>query len=309
MNDQSRHEFGGAWTEVKLAAISAYSRFFTSAIGSKFDLWYVDPFAGTGERVEIATAGGLLEGTPISEIERRYPGSASRALMQVPAFNHYRFGDSKKAHVDALNDLCRKFPEIDAKVISQDANKFIQSMFSHKFWRSDDFSFGTPRALVFLDPYGLEVKWATLCALAECQKADVWLLANLGGAVRQLCHDHSKLDESKRKSLSEYFGTTDWEQEFYDVQSGVDMFGDLFANKSRKASKADVAAFHRMRLETLFKGYVSDPLPLAVGNVDDYFLLYCMSNNPHPKACALIKKGADWVINSYKRASRHKFSL
>lgn len=306
MPEKPKHEFGGTWTEVKLAAISAYSRFFTSAIGSKFDLWYVDPFAGTGERVETELAGGLLDGTPMTEIERRYPGSASRALTLSPPFNHYRFGDTNRTHVLALEDLCAQFPLKDALVISEDANSFVQREFRSAFWTSGDFSIGSPRALVFLDPYGLEVKWETLRCLAECQKTDVWFLANLGGAVRQLCHDHSKLDVSKRRALGEYFGTSDWEDEFYEVQKGMDMFGDLFANTSRKATKNDVAAFHRRRLETLFKGYVSDPLPLAVGNMDDYFLLYCMSNNPYPKARALIKKGADWVIKAYKQASHRR---
>lgn len=309
MPENQKHEFGGAWTEIKLAAISAYSRFFTSAIGSKFDLWYVDPFAGTGERVETEVTGGLLDGTPMSEIERRYPGSASRALMLSPPFNHYRFGDTKHSHVAALKELCARFPAKDARVISEDANSFVQREFRSALWTNNDFSTRSPRALVFLDPYGLEVRWETLRCLADCQKADVWFLANLGGAVRQLCRDHSKLDASKRKALGEYFGTADWEDEFYEVQNGTDIFGDLFANTNRKGTKHDVAAFHRQRLETLFEGYVSDPLPLAVGTMEDYFLLYCMSNNPHPKARALIKKGADWVINAYKKASHRRSGL
>lgn len=306
MSADPKHEFGGAWTEVKLAAISAYSRFFTGAIGSKFDLWYVDPFAGTGERVETEMAGGLLDGIPLTEIERTYPGSAARALSLEPPFNHYRFGDTKASHVAALRQLCDRFPSKDAVVIPGDANGYIQQEFESQFWMKDDFTAGSPRALVFLDPYGLEVKWDTLRCLAACQKADVWFLANLGGAVRQLCHDHSKLDDSKRTALGEYFGTTEWEEEFYEVQKGTDMFGDLFQNTSRKATKQDVAIYLRQRLEKLFAGYVSDPLPLAVGTMDDYFLLYCMSNNPYPNARALIKKGADWVINRYKKASHQR---
>ena len=307
MSDPAIHKFGGTWTEIKLAAINAYSQFFTGAIRSRFDLWYVDPFAGTGERTEIATAGGLFEGEPISEIEKTYPGSAARALGLSPPFDHYRFGDTKPSHVAALQELCAKFPGKDAKVIHEDANAFIQREFASAFWTNSDFSNGSPRALVFLDPYGLEVKWKTLQCLAACQKTDVWFLANLGGAVRQLCIDHSKLDVSKRRALGEYFGTDDWEDEFYESRNGEDIFGDLFSDRNRTANKRDVAAFHRKRLETIFKGFVSDPLPLMVGNMEDYFLLYCMSNNPSPPARALIKKGADWVINAYKQASHQKY--
>lgn len=300
----TRHRFGGDWTEVKLAAITAYSEFYTGAISSKFDLWYVDPFAGTGERVETETAGGLLDGTPLTQIERTYPGSASRALMVEPPFDHYRFGDKKPSHAAALAELCARFPSRDARVIEGDANSFIQTEFSKPRWTNEDFTAGSSRALVFLDPYGLEVEWETLVCLARCKKADVWFLANLGGAVRQICHDHARLDEGKRRALGQYFGTPDWEDAFYQTQNGEDLFGDLFANTKRKATKTDVAQFHRRRLESIFQGYVSDPLPLSVGTMDDYFLLYCMSNNPFPAARALIKKGADWVIRKYKQASR-----
>jgi three-Cys-motif partner protein len=305
----TQHRFGGDWTEVKLAAITAYSKFYTAAISSKFDLWYVDPFAGTGDRVEMEISGGLLEGTPLTQIERTYRGSASRALTIEPPFDHYRFGDKKPSHAAALVKLCKKFPDRDAQVIEGDANLFIQREFSKSRWTNDDFTAGSSRALVFSDPYGLEVQWETLACLAKCQKADVWFLANLGGAVRQICHNHAKLDEGKRRALGQYFGTADWENAFYQTQKGEDLFGSPFTNTERKATKIEVAQFHRRRLESIFTGYVSDPLPLAVGTMDDYFLLYCLSNNPFPAARALIKKGADWVIKKYKQASHRTSAL
>jgi three-Cys-motif partner protein len=98
----AEHRFGGIWTELKLEAISAYSEFFTGAIGGRFDLWYVDPFAGTGSRTAEEQVGGLFDGRPISIIEKRYPGSAARALSIEPPFGHLRFGDTKKSHIKAL---------------------------------------------------------------------------------------------------------------------------------------------------------------------------------------------------------------
>jgi len=73
----------------------------------------------------------------------------------------------------------------------------------------------------------------------------------------------------------------------------------------RKDTRPEIEAFHRRRLETLFR-YVSDPLPLAVGGVEDYFLLYCMSNNPSDRARGLIARGAESVIKKYRQASRHR---
>ncbi len=304
----AEHRFGGVWTEIKLDAISAYSEFFTGAIGGKFDLWYIDPFAGSGSRFAEEEIGGLFEGRPISTIERQYPGSASRALSVAPPFNHLRFGDTKKSHIKALEELVALYPDRDAKVIREDANAYVQFMFGHPFWTDPKGRGKGSRALVFLDPYGLEVKWRTLEVLAASEKADVWFLANLKAAVQQLSRDHRKLDADKRRALGEYFGTDTWEAEFYREIEESGLLGIMEARKERDATKHDVAAFHRKQLRKLF-GYVSEPLPLAVGGMDDYFLLYCMSNNKSPAARALIKKGADWVIQRYKQASHRRCAL
>jgi len=305
----AEHRFGGVWTEVKLEAISAYSKFFTGAIGGRFDLWYIDPFAGTGSRVSEEETGGLFEGGPISTIERQYPGSVARALGIVPPFNHLRFGDTKKSHIKALEELIALYPDRDARVIREDANTFVQFMFGHPFWSGSQGRGRGSRALVFLDPYGLEVKWRTLEVLAASEKADVWFLANLKAAVQQLSRDHRKLDADKRRALGEYFGTDAWEAEFYrEVQDVDGLLGLMEPRKQRDATKREIAAFHRQQLRKLF-AYVSEPLPLAVGGMDDYFLLYCMSNNKTPAARALIKKGADWVIQRYTQASRQRFGL
>lgn len=302
------HRFGGYWTEVKLAAISAYSQFFTTAIGGRFDLWYIDPFAGSGERTSVEQAGGLFENEPLSEVEMQYPGSAARALELMPGFHHLRFGDTKAAHVKSLEELVALYPQRDARVIKKDANSFVQDVFRHSYWTTPDKAprpkkGPPPRALVFLDPYGLEVQWSTLEALATSEKADVWYLANLKAAVQQLCHKHSSLDAGKRRALGEYFGTDEWEARFYDRQTATDIFGMQVPRGQRIANKHDVALFHRERLMTLFR-YVSEPLHLSVGAHEDYFQLYCMSNNPSNAARALIKKGADHVVSKYTMASR-----
>ena len=305
--DDASHDFGGEWTELKLETISAYSKFFVGAIGRLFDLWYVDPFAGTGQRTATEWSGGLFEAEPISQIEREYPGSAARALGQIPPFTHLRLGDSSRKHYKALTKLRDLYPDRDVEVVHGDANKFIQTFFSQSAWTSDDFSYGTSRALVFLDPYGMEVKWETLRVLAKSRKADVWFLANMKAATQQLSHSHDGLDDNKRNALCEYFGTDGWEERFYLPSQGQGLLG-MMESRRRSADRREIAAFHRECLKTLF-AYVSDPLPLKVGAIDDYFLLYCMSNNPSPKAQGLIAKGATHVIKKYKSASRYRSAL
>lgn len=69
-SESDNHEFGGAWTEVKLRAISEYLTFYTKALESiprpdrPFKLWYIDAFAGSGRRTSSIERGGIFEGEP-----------------------------------------------------------------------------------------------------------------------------------------------------------------------------------------------------------------------------------------------------
>lgn len=47
----SKHIFGGPWTEIKLDAVEYYLECYTRALKRVgFDLWYIDAFAGSGDR-------------------------------------------------------------------------------------------------------------------------------------------------------------------------------------------------------------------------------------------------------------------
>src|ERR1700737_479625 len=75
------HLFGGPWTEIKLDAVQYYLECYAKALTpKKFDLWYIDAFAGTGDRVETRKVGGLLEGIPESTVTETLAGAARRAL-------------------------------------------------------------------------------------------------------------------------------------------------------------------------------------------------------------------------------------
>lgn len=307
MHEADRHEFGGPWTEVKLDAIGEYSKFFTVALRNQdFELWYIDAFAGTGSRTAKHETGGLLEGGPIGVREEILAGSARRAIEVQPIFHHLVLMDRRPSHYRALCALAAEHPSRDIRVLKGDANDKIHEVISAPPWRSHPRAWAQ-RALVFLDPYGMTVRWPTLEALAATKRADVWYLVNLKGVVQQLAHDHAALDEVKRRSLSEFFGTPKWEGEFYKFSEGnSDLFSAMCPERGqRAATKEDVAGYYRQRLGTLF-GYVSTPLSLRVKAQDDYFQLYCMSNNESEKARALIARGAEAVIAKHAKASRHK---
>ena len=61
------HEFGNRSTNLKLAVVEQYLRQFTIALRHQFkQLWYIDAFAGTGERVErLEAQSGTVDLTPL----------------------------------------------------------------------------------------------------------------------------------------------------------------------------------------------------------------------------------------------------
>jgi len=92
-----QEEFGGAWTQQKLEALSKYLKAYTTTFEKNpraqyYSISYVDAFAGTGSLKRPET-GGLAELLPQLEIdEEEYrKGSVKRALEIEPPFDEYVF--------------------------------------------------------------------------------------------------------------------------------------------------------------------------------------------------------------------------
>lgn len=294
------HRFGGEHTELKLDVLGAYLDFYCNALKhQRFETWYIDGFAGTGFRQQTEMTGGIFDNAPIAFQEKTLLGSASIALNVEPPFDHYRFVEAHGARRAALSELCKSVNVNDCLVQGGDANDHIQKILTEPPW-SKHKDHWRQRAVVFLDPYGMSVKWQTLKALAESERADVWYLFNIKAVNQQMARDSTRIDSSKFLALQEQFGTDDWQAAFY--KSGPmqgNLFGGSIPSSNKTATPEQISHFMRERLATLFR-YVSDPLPLTVGSMDRYFELYCLSNSPSPQAITLIKRGVTDIIR--KRA-------
>jgi three-Cys-motif partner protein len=80
--------------------------------------------------------------------------------------------------------------------------------------------------VMFLDPYGMDVEWATLVAIAATQAIDVWFLFSLSGLYRQATRRSSDIDSDKRAAITRILGTHVWEQELYSDMGQANMFGE-----------------------------------------------------------------------------------
>lgn len=297
------HRFGGVWTEIKLRALTEYLDFYQKALKNMgFEAWYIDAFAGTGDRHAELQQGGIFENSPIEHVERILDGSARKALQIDPPFTHYWFTERHRGRAETLRALKSEFPH-DITVKPGEANSELRALLESPPWTNHRDAW-KQRGVVFLDPYGMSVDWSTLKLLADTKRVDVWYLFPRKAVVQQLANDIGGIDDGKRKRLDQIFGSDDWEREFYRPQPAQ---GRLFEptpaeTKSRIASPEEICAYARKRLGTLFC-YVSEPLPL-IAKGRDLFELYCLSNNA--SAVSLIKKGVNHVRGKYQPASRRK---
>jgi three-Cys-motif partner protein len=248
------HVFGGSWTEAKLARLraylNAYRSIFTENPGASwYTTWYVDAFAGTGTRTSGELGSGLMDveepGTD-SEVSQYLEGSAKIALGLSKPFDKYLFIEKSKARVEALKAMIAiEYPELQSRceIRQLDANAAIKSWSRERNWKKE-------RAVVFLDPYGMQVDWATVKLLGDTNAVDLWYLFSLSGVIRMLTRD-GVIEESWQKRLDNVFGTTDWRERFYTIHTETNLFGDQDVMR-RDATVKNVQSYIEERLSTSF---------------------------------------------------------
>jgi three-Cys-motif partner protein len=295
--------FGGAWTETKLEIVSAYAKSFQTALKNKpFETWYIDPFAGSGERVETRLGGGLLEGRMIEKEEVAFSGSARRALDVTPPFHHYRFADTKPSNVEALRRLLPEYPGRDIQIWPGDGNESVRQILTAAPWTAHRDGW-KQRGIVFLDPYGMDVAWETLERIAGTERLDVWFLFAAKAVRQQLGPSLDRVDEGKAAALDRFFGEPGWRQEFFrPVGTQMGLFDGESGRSETVVNLRAIGEYARRRFGQAFC-WVSVPKSLTVNNVPDYFQLYCMTNNNSAKS--LIGRLCDGVVTAHERASRH----
>lgn len=280
------HAFGGDWTTIKLDIVGKYLAAYTKALQGKptverpFIKAYIDAFAGTGYRtlsdantddVEDSTneASLALPDLAASEPQQLLDGSARIALKVEPRFDRYIFIERRKKHVQELENLKAEFPALapDIRVTRGDANEEIQVLCA-KNWTDR-------RAVLFLDPYGMQVEWDTIVAVARTKAIDLWLLFPLGIGVNRLVTRSGEIPESWQRRLDLLLGTPDWREEFYSVEQDRQLFGEP-KERIVKASIETTGRYFNKRLEGVFPGVAPKPAVLR-NSVGNPLFLFCFA--------------------------------
>lgn len=263
------HVFGGEWTEQKLVALKkyleAYRKIFTINEKARyFRTLYIDAFAGTGERTEKTLSAGLP--TLFDDVDTEQPqatglhkGSARIALELESPFDQYIFIDKNPKHTAELTEMIeRDFPHLRQRcsILTGDGVKVIQEqIINGQNWKKT-------RAVLFIDPYGMNIHWDLIERIAATQAIDMWLLFPLGqGINRLLSRDHLP-NPSHEAKLTAVLGTDEWKTRFYAKQVQTDLFGNETYSNQKTATFENMVEFLKERLAAVFAGVAPDVLLL-----------------------------------------------
>lgn len=270
------HEFGGPWTEEKLGILEGYLKAYLQIFhGNERARWfkklYVDAFAGTGERTEESTVAPLFEELDQdADVVGFKRGSATIALDLNPGFDQYVFIEQKRPFVAELRSNLAAFDK-DTLVVPGEANEQLAKLAEDIDWRRT-------RAVVFLDPYGMQVEWRTIEALAATHAVDLWLLFPIGQAVTRLLTREPPTGGWARR-LTAFFGSEEWRTAFYSESPQFEMF-DEAPRQERTVNWQAIEKYFVRRLMTVFPVVATNPRRLHNSMSVPLYLLFFAAANP-----------------------------
>jgi three-Cys-motif partner protein len=283
--------FGGDWTREKLMRVEKYLNAYVKIMSrNNFRFAYIDAFAGTGYRTmaqESMKEGSLFPGFFDDESYRFLDGSARIALRIRPAFEKYIFVERDARRFLELKKIADEFTELRERIIlkNEEANHVLSDLCG-KNWKNH-------RAVLFLDPYGMQVPWKTIEVVAQTRAIDMWYLFPLGVAVNRLLKKDGQLDAITHQRLNELFGKDDWYPVFYNDIKEYELFGAREV-RQKVADFALIGEYLVNRLKTIFPGVAENPLALYNSKNNPLYLLCFAAGNE--KGAPVAKKIAQDIL-------------
>jgi three-Cys-motif partner protein len=284
-----KHTFGGPWTEEKLNCLEEYLKSYLSVMKNQsFRLVYIDAFSGTGQRYSREAEkdrSDLLRQEMFdlaTEHAGFFEGSVLRALKLSPGFENFALIEKSSAKASQLRELKAEYEGggRTINVLEGDANEQIMRICSQGDWTGRKTNRAS-RAVLFLDPFGCQVDWTTLQAIAHTRAIDVWYLFPSGlGVYRMLTSRQDKMAQSWAERLDLCLGTGEWRNEFFREESTQDLFGETTISRNKVATIDTVERFFIRRLSLLFPHVSNACLPLKNSRGFKMFSLCFAAANP-----------------------------
>lgn len=274
MPEGHSQSFGGEWTREKLRILEAYLNAYTTALkNTHFKLWYVDAFAGSGaiDALEDDEERAFLTGSPeiaLSITDRPFD---RLLLIEKDASN----AESLRGRIRVLGEEGRTRVEHDDANLSLPA--FCESMDAYD------------RAVVFLDPFGTQVRWSTVEALADSQKCDVWILFPVSTVRRLLPIQGQVRSKGNEDRLTDVFGDESWKGLQHEPAQ-AQMFPDLYPEFDSVETEPGVTAIVKLylsKLDSVFAQVAPEPRALRNSRNSPMYELMFAAGNPNGASIAV----------------------
>jgi three-Cys-motif partner protein len=281
----SLQQFGDRrWTQDKLERVRKYLVAYTTIMSKrKYKYAYIDGFAGTGyhelKQNDKANAPALFPEVDEPEVEEFLDGSARIALQVEPRFQTYIFIEKSPRKAKELEKLREEFPgrAQDIRIEKKEANGCLQELCG-KSWKKH-------RAVLFLDPFGMQVSWQTIKAIARTKAIDTWILFPVS-AVNRLLKKDGNIPDSWRCRLESLFGEPDWFDVFFPHQK-EGLFNEPPAIRQKTADMTSIGKYFNKRLSSVFAGVASNPYSLCNSKGAPLYLLCFAAANPRAAKTAI----------------------
>jgi three-Cys-motif partner protein len=276
-----RESIVGPWARDKLERLHKYLNAYTTIMHKQSfaGYHYIDAFAGPGmhtirpRKSSAAKAQRRLiepdETERENEERRQYLAGSPRIALNLRfPFSNYVFVERSPERVAALQVLQREFGKTRRILIRQaDCTQYLRDQVANNpgiNWRSH-------RAIVFLDPFGMQVRWDVIEDLAKTKAVEVFLNFPVGMAIQRLMlRRPERFTDARRRLLDEYLGSPDWFSEIY--RKNRTLFGEDEQQKVEHSGTA-IVRWYRDRLSRIF-AHVSGAA--LIKNTRDAHLYYLL---------------------------------
>jgi three-Cys-motif partner protein len=283
---KSDKSWGGPWTEKKLQTFEDYVKAYLK-IMNKNPYWktiYFDGFAGSGDKG--TNFNPLYSELMFTEFEEKlYEGAAERVskLNEPSRFDYYYFIEKDESSLKKLKGRIEKHNQNKKGTIicrAGDCNgellKLASALKQTKSGKSKALKYA---ALIFLDPFGMQVKWSSIAQLQET-KSDVWILLPTAVIVNRLLDREGRLVSIAK--LEDFFGlAADEIKKLFYIPTGQ---RDLFDSERDHFSKVTnpinrIADIFTNKMKDVWKHVTERPLRLDNRTGAPLFHFIFASNN------------------------------
>ncbi|MTD93112.1 three-Cys-motif partner protein TcmP [Hyphomicrobium sp. xq] len=272
---------GGPWTTKKLGKVREYLEAWLKVMSRQS--WaktvYIDAFSGSGEVI-------------LRDAAAPTAGSALQAVGLDPPMAEYHLIEKSEKALKRLREqiAARHLDRLDrVSFHAGDVNAILPALLERLTKKH--------RVVLFIDPYGMQLEWSTLQAIARCKAGvDLWLLVPTGMGLQRLAtKTRSQMPASWGAKIDAFLGYKGWREKFYEPSRQTNFFGNEPEQvKVATLEMLDQEVQDRIRAAG-FPGVARNVLHLKDKTRVLYSLMFACSN-PSPAAQAASMNIANHLL-------------